>query len=159
MLIGFLTGRVGFLNPTGFGFGNKKKNPIGFLIGFRVHMIRTKPDPFTSLFVKKMQLLVIPRPMPYGLHQLNLKDVLHVREQVRVLISIGEYRNTVLCDVTPIDTTHVLLGRPWQYNRQVIYDGYRNTYTIQKNRWVFMLLSMTLAEAQQERFVPAKANS
>ena len=54
----------------------------------------------------------------------------------------------MLCDVTPMDTIHVLLSRLWQYDRRVIYDGYRNTYIIQKNEYVFMLLSMALVEVQ-----------
>lgn len=38
-----------FPNPIRFEFGNIKRNPIGFLIRFGVYIIRTKPDPFTSL--------------------------------------------------------------------------------------------------------------
>jgi hypothetical protein len=29
-----------------------------------------------------------------------------------------------------MDVCHLLLGRPWQYDRSVIYDGQRNTYTL-----------------------------
>jgi len=32
-----------------------------------------------------------------------------------------------LCDVVPREATHVLLGRPWQYDRHVLHDGLSNT--------------------------------
>ena len=37
-----------------------------------------------------------------------------------------------MCDVMPMDVCHVLLGRPWQFDRKSINDGKRNTYTIEK---------------------------
>ncbi|GKF21105.1 reverse transcriptase domain-containing protein [Tanacetum coccineum] len=36
--------------------------------------------------------------------------------------------------VGPIkDACHILLGRPWLYDRRVKHDGYRNTYTFKKD--------------------------
>ena len=32
-----------------------------------------------------------------------------------------------------MDACHRLLGRPWQYDRKVIYDGFKNTYTFHKD--------------------------
>ena len=29
----------------------------------------------------------------------------------------------IICDVIPIDICNLLLRRPWQYKREVIYDG------------------------------------
>ncbi|GJX91305.1 reverse transcriptase [Tanacetum coccineum] len=34
------------------------------------------------------------------------------------------------CDVIPMDACHILIGRPWQFDRRAIHDGYRNTNTI-----------------------------
>ena len=62
----------------------------------------------------------------------------------------------MLCDVTPMDTTHVLLGRPWQYDHRATYDGYRNTYTIQKDDQYFKMLLMTRVDVLQEQFVHVK---
>jgi hypothetical protein len=39
-----------------------------------------------------------------------------------------------------MDVCHLLLGRPWQYDRNVIHDGRRNTYTLEKNGRMHMLL-------------------
>ena len=39
----------------------------------------------------------------------------------------------ILCDIMPMDVCHLLLGRPWKFDRKVIHDGRRNTYTIEKD--------------------------
>ena len=39
-----------------------------------------------------------------------------------------------------MDVFHLLLGRPWQYDRNVIHDGRMNTYTLEKNGRTHMLL-------------------
>lgn len=31
-----------------------------------------------------------------------------------------------------MDTCHLLLGRPWQYDRRVSHDGFKNTYSLSK---------------------------
>jgi len=31
-----------------------------------------------------------------------------------------------------MDVCHVLLGRPWQYDRNVIYNGRENTFVLEK---------------------------
>jgi hypothetical protein len=50
--------------------------------------------------------------------------------QCKVEFNIGSYKDEVLCDVIPMDVCHVLLGRPWKYDINVIHDGIKNTYTL-----------------------------
>ena len=52
-----------------------------------------------------------------------------MNKQVIVLFSINKYVDEVLCDVVPMHISHLLLGRPWQYDRRVMHDGYRNRYS------------------------------
>ncbi|RDX80875.1 hypothetical protein CR513_38509, partial [Mucuna pruriens] len=52
-----------------------------------------------------------------------------VDRQVEVSLTIGKYEDKVLCDVVPMKATHLLLGRPWQYDRKVIHDGVTNKFT------------------------------
>ena len=33
----------------------------------------------------------------------------------------------------PMDVCHMLLGRPWQIDRKVIYDGRKKTFTFEKD--------------------------
>ena len=46
------------------------------------------------------------------------------------------------CDVAPIDACHLLLGRPWQFDRQVMYNGYKNTYCFSKDGHKIVLAPM-----------------
>lgn len=44
--------------------------------------------------------------------------------------SIGPtYGDAIYCDVVPMDACHLLLGRPWQYDKSVQHDGRSNTYS------------------------------
>jgi hypothetical protein len=38
-----------------------------------------------------------------------------------------------LCDVVPMDACHILLGRPWQFDRRTFHDGFKNTYSFEKD--------------------------
>ena len=44
-------------------------------------------------------------------------------------LKIGPSTNEVLCDIMPMDHFHILLGRPCQFDRHVVYDGRGNKYT------------------------------
>jgi hypothetical protein len=49
-----------------------------------------------------------------------------------------------------MDVCHLLLGRPWQYDRNVIHDGRMNTYTLEKNGRTHMFLSIKDKEVKLE---------
>ena len=36
----------------------------------------------------------------------------------------------MLCDVLDMSACHILLGRPWQYDKRVKHDGFTNIYTL-----------------------------
>jgi hypothetical protein len=67
-----------------------------------------------------------------------------------VEFNIGGYNDKILCDVIPMDVCHLFLGRPWQYERNVIHDGRMNTYTLEKNGRTHMLLSIKDKEVKTE---------
>jgi hypothetical protein len=46
-----------------------------------------------------------------------------VSRECKVEFKIGGYKDEVLCDVIPMVVCHVLLGRPWKYDRNVVHDG------------------------------------
>lgn len=47
-------------------------------------------------------------------------------------LSIGRrYKDEIVCDVVNMDATHVLLGRPWQYDVHANHKGRTNHYVIQ----------------------------
>ena len=45
---------------------------------------------------------------------------------------------------------HLLLGRPWKYDRNVIHDGRMNTYTLEKNGRTHMFLPIKDKEVKPE---------
>jgi hypothetical protein len=56
-----------------------------------------------------------------------------VTEQCLLNFQIGSFQEKVLCDVIEMDACHILLGRPWLFDRQVHHDGKENTYEFKKD--------------------------
>ena len=46
-----------------------------------------------------------------------------VNQQVKVPFFIGTYKDEVICNVVPMEAGHLFLGRAWQYDRKIIYNG------------------------------------
>jgi hypothetical protein len=90
--------------------------------------------------VEKLELETSEHPNPYRVSWLQKGHQVNVTKQCLVEFKIGGYNDKILCDVIPMDVCHLLLGRPWQYDRNVIHDGRMNTYTLEKNGRTHMLL-------------------
>eukprot|EP00253_Pinus_taeda_P021135 PITA_21135 len=43
------------------------------------------------------------------------------------------YKDKVVCDIMLMDVCHILLGRPWQYDRKVVHDGKMDCYKFVKD--------------------------
>ncbi|RDX94553.1 hypothetical protein CR513_23048, partial [Mucuna pruriens] len=60
---------------------------------------------------------------------------------VRMLLAItlGSYKDDILCDMVPMEATHFLLGRPLQYDRKVTHDGVSNNFNdmLKKYKGIF----------------------
>ncbi|XP_023634031.1 uncharacterized protein LOC111829348, partial [Capsella rubella] len=61
------------------------------------------------------------QPRPYQLQWLNNKGALTVSQQVMVKLAIGKNEDELLCDVIPMKSSHILLGRPWQFDRRDVF--------------------------------------
>ncbi|KAJ9536534.1 hypothetical protein OSB04_un000286 [Centaurea solstitialis] len=79
--------------------------------------------------VEKLNLHTLKHPQPYKLQWLNECGEVKVTKQVLISFSIGQYKDEVMCDVVPMHVSHILLGRPWQFDRRIMYDGFQNQYT------------------------------
>ena len=44
------------------------------------------------------------------------------------------YKEKLLCDIIPMNVCHVLLGRPWQYDRRVLDYHFKNTHTFTEDK-------------------------
>jgi len=77
----------------------------------------------STTLVEKLGLTTLPHPRPYSLRWLNENGEIRVTKQVCVPFSIKTYHDEVLCDVAPMSASHLLLGRPWQFDKDVTYNG------------------------------------
>ncbi|MGN3972167.1 retropepsin-like aspartic protease, partial [Cronobacter sakazakii] len=83
-------------------------------------------DAASHLLVHKLNLPTTKHPKPYSLHWFNDDGEVKVKEQVLVAFKWGGYEDERLFDIVPMDASYLLLGRPWQFDRKVIHDGYTN---------------------------------
>ena len=92
---------------------------------------------------------VIPNsPIPYHISWVKDEHKILVSEQCLVRLKIGPFTDVVLCDIMHMDCCHILLGRPWQFDRHVFYDARVNKYTARKDGVTYTLLP--LIEAPNE---------
>ncbi|XP_019198894.1 PREDICTED: uncharacterized protein LOC109192648 [Ipomoea nil] len=78
-----------------------------------------------------MRIPTIQHPQPYKLQWLNDDGELKVDKQALISISIGKYQDDVLCDIIPMHACHILLGRPWKYDRDTLHHAPKEVYYIQ----------------------------
>ncbi|KAL6320193.1 hypothetical protein AAG906_004702 [Vitis piasezkii] len=52
---------------------------------------------------------------------------------VKNVTTMMDFEESVWCEVLPIKVSHILLGRPWLFDRKVQHDGYENTYALIHN--------------------------
>ncbi|XP_028764585.1 uncharacterized protein LOC114722675, partial [Neltuma alba] len=76
----------------------------------------------STTMVEKLHLPTVRHPRPYKLQWLNECGEIKVDKQVLVSFSIGKYCDEVLCDVVPMHAGHILLGRPWEFDRKEYVD-------------------------------------
>ena len=53
------------------------------------------------------------------------------------------YKDKVLCDIVPMEACHILLGRPWQFDKKTMHNGLTNeiTFTHKEKKFVLYPLS------------------
>jgi hypothetical protein len=100
--------------------------------------------------VEKLELETTDHPSPYKVSWLQKGHQVSVTKQCLVEFKRGGYNDKILCDVMPMDVCHLLLGRPWQYDRNVVHDGRMNTYTLEKNGSTHRLLPIKDKEVKPE---------
>ena len=89
--------------------------------------------------VNKLKLKCTPDSEAYRVSWLQNGKRVTMREKFLITFNIGSYSDSILFDVLPMDACHILLGRPWQYDRRVMHDGWRNTYQFEKDGKKFSL--------------------
>ena len=98
----------------------------------------------STITVEKLGLPTLKHPRPYKLQWLNDNGEVKVNKQVLVTFRIGKYKDKVLCDVVPMLAEHLLLGRPWQFDKRVKQDGFTNKYPFVFNQHNITIILLTL---------------
>ncbi|RDY02064.1 hypothetical protein CR513_14533, partial [Mucuna pruriens] len=73
--------------------------------------------------VRKLALPTLVHLRLHKLWWLSKHGELVVIKQVEVAFTLGRHEDKVLRDVVPMEVTHLLLGRSWQFDRKVIHYG------------------------------------
>jgi hypothetical protein len=103
--------------------------------GSNANLVSTK-------MVEKIKLETTIHPSPYRVSWLQKGHQVMVSRQCKVEFKIGSYMDAILCDVILMDVCHVLLRIPWKYDWNVIHDGRKNTYTLDKKGCKHMLFPL-----------------
>ena len=108
--------------------------------------------------VEKLRLLNLKQHRHlYRLQWLNNCGEIKVTKQVLMAFSIGKYEDEVLCDVVPMHSCHILLGRPWQYDRRVTHDGFTNRYSFTTKKQPISLVPLTPKQVLEDQLKIHKA--
>ncbi|KAM0841708.1 hypothetical protein ACQ4PT_058840 [Festuca glaucescens] len=79
--------------------------------------------------VEKLSLPTRQRTHPYYIQWFESSRKLKVTRTTRVHFTIGTYSDFVDCDVVPMQACSLLLGRPWQFDRESVHNGKTNQYS------------------------------
>jgi hypothetical protein len=72
-----------------------------------------------------------------------------IKVTTRCLVNFSirkKFQDVVMCDVVKMDACHLLLGRPWQFDRGTMHDGRTNSYTLIKGGKKYTLKPMKEAK-------------
>ena len=74
------------------------------------------------------------------------------QKQVLVSFSIGKYHDEVLCDVFPMYSFHILLGKSWQFDRRAInHDNFKNGFSFIKDNKLATLVLLTPKQVYEDQ--------
>ena len=109
----------------------------------------------SSYLVDSLKLPCTKHPKPYHLQWLNECSEVKVTKQSLVTFKLGNYEDDVWCDVVPMHAAHLLLGRPWQFDRDVTHQGKLNRYSLvfKGKKFTFAPLNPTDVYKDQLRMI------
>jgi len=81
---------------------------------------------------------------------MNDEDVVF-NQQVEVKFSIGNFEDSVLCNIVPMKACHILLRRPWLFERETIHHGHTNNITFTNKDNKFLLHPLTPSQVKEDQ--------
>jgi hypothetical protein len=64
---------------------------------------------------------------------MNQSSTLKINHMARVNFSVGNYMDTIDCDVTAMSACHLLLGQLWQFDLDATHSGHSSKYSFVHN--------------------------
>ncbi|GJT80165.1 reverse transcriptase domain-containing protein [Tanacetum coccineum] len=108
----------------------------------------------SSIMVDKLGLKTEEHPKPYTLSWFKKGNEVKVSKRCLVNFSIGKkYTDEVWCDVVSMEACHILLGRPWQFDHKTKHNGFKNTYTFEKDDTTITLGPLDLRKEARNQFL------
>lgn len=103
--------------------------------------------------VEKLNLPTVKHSRPCKLSwlQCDYGEVV-ITEQVRVSFSLGMYKDEVLCDVTHLTHSHIMLGKSWQKEIRTNHDQVTNRYSFTKDGRRTIPIPLSPSEVYEDFF-------
>ncbi|KAH0653052.1 hypothetical protein KY289_030730 [Solanum tuberosum] len=105
----------------------------------------------SSYLVDKLGIACMKRSTPYRLQWLNDCGEVKVNKQCMISFNVGRYEDEIICDVVPMQACHVLLGRPWQYDRDTTHHGRKNRYSLLHNGKKYTLAPLSPSQVFEDQ--------
>ena len=105
----------------------------------------------SARMVEKLDLQLVLHPKPYKLQWIIEDGKLTVDKQVKVEFSVGNYKDNVLCNVVPMEACHILLGRPWQFDKKTMHNGLTNEITFTHKEKKFILYPLSHSQVAKDQ--------
>ena len=69
-----------------------------------------------------------------------------MNKQVLISFSIGKYKDEVL-----MQAGHLLLGRPWKFDRKFKHEDFTNKYSFMHNQWTVTLVPLIPSQVYEDQ--------
>jgi hypothetical protein len=116
-----------------------KGSPLQFIVNSR-----SQKNLISVKVMKRLGLPTTAHPQPYTIGWLHQGRDLHVSQQCRLPYSIKPFTDEVLCDISPLDVSDVLLGQPYLWKRHVVYESRPRAIIITLCNKLYRILEIAL---------------
>ncbi|XP_060200459.1 uncharacterized protein LOC132628711 [Lycium barbarum] len=75
---------------------------------------------------------------------------MRINKQAIIKFSIGKHQDEILCDVVPMQASHLLLGIPWQFDVDAQHSGRTNKYSFVVKGKTYILNPLTPYQVSED---------
>ncbi|RDX87653.1 hypothetical protein CR513_30854, partial [Mucuna pruriens] len=97
----------------------------------------------SARLVEKLNLPALAHPRPNKLGEMV------VTKQVSLAFKLRKFSNVVLCNIVPMEATHILLECAWKFDYKVTHDGVTNKFLFMHNGQKVILKTLSPKELKK----------